>query len=138
MSESFIGHTMLIPPLKRIESWFTDNVFIFGSSNKLVLNIEEASITQNEIINKEKTKGLIENKEYLYKINILINFVLYDDYGSILATTEVAVNRSTTSAKFISINERNQTLDSLTLEALKDVTKKSIELLKIHMFEYIF
>ena len=66
-----------------------------------------------------------------------MNFILYDDADLILATTHVGVNRSTTSGKYISINERNHILDSLTLEAIRDVTTKSIELLKIHMFEYI-
>ena len=137
ISEQFIDHTMQFPPSKRIESWLEDNIITFGSTNKLIININESSITQNEIVNKEKTKSLIENKEYHYIINILINFVLYNDNGLILATTNVEVNRSTTSSMFISINERNHILDSLTLEALRDVTKKSIELLKIHMSEYV-
>ena len=137
ISEQFIDHTMQFSPSKRIESWLEDNIFTFGSTNKLIININESSITQNEIVNKEKTKSLIENKEYHYIINILINFVLYNDNGLILATTDVEVNRSTTSSMFISINERNHILDSLTLEALRDVTKKSIELLKIHMSEYV-
>ena len=55
----------------------------------------------------------------------------------ILATTTVEVNRSTTSAIFISINERNHILDSLTLGAIRDVSTKSAELLKIHMYGYM-
>ena len=137
ISEPFVDHFMQITPSERIESWLEDNVFIFGSTNKFVVNIVEASITQNKIVSKDKTKKIIDSEEYIYKIRILLDFILYNDNNSILATTTVEVNRSTTSAKFISINERNQTLDSLTLEALKDVTKKSIELLKIHMSEYV-
>ena len=137
ISEPFIDHTMLITPSQRIESWLEDNVFIFGSTNKFIVNIKEASIIRNEIVNKDKTKKIIGNKEYIYKINMLINFILYDNSDFILATTDVEVNRSTTSVMFISINERNHILDSLTLEALRDVTIKSIELLKIHMSAYM-
>ncbi len=137
ISEKFIDQTMLISPSQRIDTWLEDNIFTFGSTNKLIINIEEASITQNEIVNKEKTKSLVSNKEYLYIINIIVNFILYDDSGSSLATTNVEVNRSTTSSLFISINERNHILDSLTLDALRDVSNKSIELLKIHMSEYV-
>ena len=128
---------MLITPIQRIESWLEDNVFIFGSTNKFIVNIKEASIIRNEIVNKDKTNKIIGNKEYIYKINMLINFILYDNSGFILATTDVEVNRSITSVMFISINERNHILDSLTLEALRDVTIKSIELLKIHMSAYM-
>ena len=137
ISEPFIDHIMLITPSQRIESWLEDNVFIFGSLNKFVVNIEEASIIRNEIVNKDQTKKIIDNKEYYYEINILMNFILYDDNDSILATTNVIVKRSTTSSMFISINERNHILDSLTLEAIRDLTTKSTELLKIHMFEYM-
>ena len=137
ISEPFIDHIMLITPSQRIESWLEDNVFIFGSLNKFVVNIEEASIIRNEIVNKDQTKKIIDNKEYYYEINILMNFILYDDADLILATTHVEVNHSTTSSKFISINEKNHILDSLTFEALRDTTTKSIELLKIHMSEYM-
>ena len=136
-SDPFIDHTMLITPSQRIESWLEDNVFIFGSTNKFVVNITEASVMRNEIVNKDQTKKIIDKNEYLYEINILINFILYDDTDFILATTKVKVNRTTTSSKFISINEKNHILDSLTLESLRDVTTKSIELLKIHMSEYM-
>jgi len=137
VSEPFIDHAMLITPYQRIESWLEDNVFIFGSTNKFVVNIKEASIIQNEIINKDENKNITDSKEYYYEINILMNFILYDDSDLILATTNVKVKRSTTSSMFISINERNHILDSLTLEAITDVTNKSVELLKIHMFEYM-
>ena len=137
LSDPFIDHTMLITPSQRIESWLEDNVFIFGSTNKFVVNITEASIIRNEIVNKDQTKKIINKNEYLYEINILINFILYDDTDFILATTKVKVNRTTTSSKLISINEKNHILDSLTLESLRDVTTKSIELLKTHMSEYM-
>ena len=136
VSEPYIGHNMLITPSQRIESWLHDNIFIFGSTNKFVVNIKEASIIQNEIINKDENKNITDSKEYYYEINILMNFILYDDNDLILATTDVKVKRSTTSSMFISINERNHILDSLTLEAIIDITNKSVELLKIHMLEY--
>ena len=137
ISERFVDHFMLITPSERIESWLEDNVFIFGSTNKFVVNIEEASITQNEIVSKDKTKKIIDKEEYIYKIKILLDCILYYDNNSILATTTVEVNRSTTSGMFISINERNRILDSLTLEAVKDLATKSVELLKMHMSGYM-
>ena len=137
ISEPFVDHFMQITPSERIESWLEDNVFIFGSTNKFVVNIVEASITQNKIVSKDKTKKIIDSEEYIYKIRILLDFILYNDNNSILATTTVEVNRSTTSVMFISINERNRILDSLTLEAVKDLATKSVELLKMHMSGYM-
>ena len=63
--------------------------------------------------------------------------MLYNDDNQIVATSKTEVNRSTTSSKFISLNERNRILDNMTLESLNDLSKKSVELLKIHMSEYV-
>ncbi len=137
LSEPYIDHVMTITPSQRIESWFNNNIINFGSENKLVITLLDASIIRTEIQNKSESNNLLNSEEYLYTIVILINYVLYDDSGLVLATTEVKVERSTTSGKFISINERNETLDQITFEALRDCSKKSVELLKKHMMGYI-
>ena len=137
LSLPFIDHVMDISPSKRIEKWFEENFIIFGTSNKLVINILDASISKNEIENDSNKKKVIENKEYIYEIIIKVNYILYNDDESILATTDVKISRTTTATNFISISERNRILDLLTLEALQDLSVKSSELVKKHMFEYI-
>ena len=137
LSLPFIDHVMEISPSKRIEKWFEENFIVFGTSNKLVINILDASITKNEIENDSNKKKVIENKEYIYEIIIKVNYILYNDDESILATTDVKISRTTTATNFISISERNRILDLLTLEALQDLSVKSSELVKKHMFEYI-
>ena len=77
ISESFIDHTMLITPSQRIESWLQDNIFIFGSTNKFVANIKNASIIRKEIVNKDQTNKIINNKEYLYEIEALEDFTAF-------------------------------------------------------------
>lgn len=128
-ADPFIDHTMSVSPLDRIKNWINSNVIIFGSLNRLTINIQDAAITQ-KIINNDK--------EYLYEMSMEINYLLYDDNDEILANTEVKVKRSTTSSKFISLRERENILDSLTLESLIDVSNKSTNLLKIHMKEYVY
>ena len=64
-------------------------------------------------------------------------FLLYNDSDQILATAKTEVFRSTTSSKFISLNERDKILDNLVMDSLIDLSNKSVELLKIHMFAYI-
>jgi len=137
LSLPFIDHVMDISPSKRIEKWFEENFIIFGTSNKLVINILDASISKSEIENDSNKKKVIENKEYIYEIIIKVNYILYNDDESILATTDVKISRTTTATNFISISERNRILDLLTLEALQDLSVKSSELVKKHMFEYI-
>ena len=137
LSLPFIDHVMEVSPSKRIEKWFEENLIVFGTSNKLVLNILNASITKNEFKNDSNKKKVIENKEYIYKITIEVNYILYNDDESILATTNVKISRTTTAANFISLSERNRILDLLALEALQDLSVKSSELVKKHMFEYI-
>ena len=137
LSLPFIDHVMEISPSKRVEKWFEENFIVFGTSNKLVINILDASISKNEIENDSNKKKVIENKEYIYEIIIKVNYILYNDDESILATTDVKISRTTTATNFISISERNRILDLLTLEALQDLSVKSSELVKKHMFEYI-
>ena len=137
LSLPFIDHVMDISPSKRIEKWFEENFIVFGTSNKLVINILDASISKSEIENDSNKKKVIENKEYIYEIIIKVNYILYNDDESILATTDVKISRTTTATNFISISERNRILDLLTLEALQDLSVKSSELVKKHMFEYI-
>ena len=64
-------------------------------------------------------------------------FNLLNDDKKVLATSNAEVIRTTTSSKFISLNERDHILNRLTLDSLKDLSSQSLELLKIHMSEYM-
>ena len=137
--ESYIDHVMIISPAQRINSWLKNNINNFGTFNKIVIDINKASITRKEIDSKIKVEvaGISkEKKEYIYELNFKVFFHLYNDSDQVLAITEAEVYRSTTSSLFISLNERNRILDNLTLSALKDLSNKSVELLKMHMSEY--
>ena len=137
--ESYIDHVMIISPAQRINSWLENNINNFGTFNKIVIDINKASITRKEIDSKIKVEvaGISkEKKEYIYELNFKVLFHLYNDSDQVLAITEAEVYRSTTSSLFISLNERNRILDNLTLNALKDLSNKSVELLKMHMSEY--
>ena len=138
-NESYIDHVMIISPAQRINSWLENNINNFGTFNKIVIDINKASITRKEIDSKIKVEvaGISkEKKEYIYELNFKVIFLLYNDSDQVLAITEAEVYRSTTSSLFISLNERNRILDNLTLNALKDLSNKSAELLKLHMSEY--
>ena len=106
----------LIPKLYQ-SIWFIENFIVFGTSNNLVINILDASITNYEIDNESNKTKVIEIKEYIYELIIIVNYILYNDDESILATTDVKISWTTTATNFISISERNRILDLLTLEA---------------------
>ena len=59
----------------------------------------------------------------------MIEFILYDDSDLVLATTEAEVNRTTTSNKFISLDQKEQIINTLILDALIDISLKTGELL---------
>ena len=127
---------MKITPYQRIEQWIDENLLTFGTSNKLLINVHEASIKKIELTEDEDSKKIIKNKEFIYEVEMILEFELYNDQNNILASTDVKINRTTTSIEFISIAERNRLLDAITLEALKDLSSKSSELLEIHFSEY--
>ena len=134
--DPYIDHSIKHTPLSRIKNWLDQNINVFGSQNKLTINIIDASITRIEIENESKKK-YIEKNEFFYEIHFILEFLLHDDNDQILATTIIEAKRSTTSSKFISLNEKEWIIDILILDALIDVSLKSEELLKKHMFEYM-
>ena len=136
--EPYIEHVMNISPTDRVVSWLENNIYTFGTLNKLVIDVQDASISQKEIDGEIEVAGIIKKqKEYLYEIFFKIEFILYDESNQVLAKTNTKVLHTKTSDTFISINEKESILDNLTLSALQDLSRKTYELLKIHMSDYI-
>ena len=110
--------------LSRLNNWLNDNINVFGSENIFVVNIINASIIKLEI-EKENKKKYEKNTEFFYEINFALEFILKDDNNSILSKTLVNSKRSTTSDKSISLNQKEQIIDILILESIRDITKKA-------------
>ena len=104
--------------------------------SKLIVNIIDSSLKKIEVANTNDNK-YAGKKIFLFEINYLAEYILYDDSNAILSTTTVETKRSITSGKFISLMESDRIIESLILDALIDFTKKTEELIKIHMSEYI-
>tara|TARA_Y100000588_G_C14240238_1_gene919011 strand:- start:907 stop:1494 length:588 start_codon:yes stop_codon:yes gene_type:complete len=137
-NEPYIDHVMEVTPTIRIFNWLENNINNFGTENYIIIDIQNASIIREEINREITVAGVIKKKnDYVYKLNFDVLYVLYDDNNQVLATAKSNVFRSTTSSKFISLNERNKILDNLTFNSLKDLSNKSSEVLKKHMSEYI-
>ena len=131
LNEPFIEHVMSKSPTTRIVLWLENNINKFGNENKLVIDIQKASITKTSIDTKTQVAGINKKQnELLYELNFVIQFILYNDSDQILSTVQAKVFRSTTSSNFISLNERDRILDKLTLDSLHDLSDKSLELIK--------
>ena len=74
---------------------------------------------------------------YSYKISYLLEFELFDNTDFLIANTLVKSIRTTTSSKFISLNELEYITDELTLFALKDLSRESKLQLSNYMNEYL-
>ena len=135
-AEPYIDHSIKFTPLLRIHDWLDKNISTFGSYNKLVIDILNASIVRKEQENKD-SKKYEEKFIYYYELNYEIILVLYDDKDSILATTKVSSKHSTTSSKFISLNEKEIILENLIFDALVDLSSQTEILLKKHMIQYM-
>tara|TARA_Y100001970_G_scaffold88081_1_gene111181 strand:- start:6042 stop:6605 length:564 start_codon:yes stop_codon:yes gene_type:complete len=135
-SDDYIDHSLKIPPINRIQAWFSENVKFLGEENKLEIIIVDASIKKTEIKNTN-SKKYQEKEIYKYEIFYLVEYNLYDNLSLLLASTNVEVYRSTTSGKFISLNETNLILDDLIYLALKDFANETSNLFEIYMKDYI-
>ncbi|PPR45460.1 MAG: hypothetical protein CFH16_00546 [Alphaproteobacteria bacterium MarineAlpha5_Bin6] len=134
--EKYIDGSLTNPPLLRLNNWLNENFIIFGNENKFVINILDASITKIERENSNKKKYEGKN-EFFYELSFVVEYVLYSDNKIILATTKVQTNRTTTSSVYISLNEKELIIDNMILDALKDLSIKSNELIKRHMSKFI-
>ena len=135
-SDPFIDHSLIKPPKEHLKSWIDSNLAIIGTENKLIINIIDSSLTKSEVENAN-AKKYEEKTIYLFEINYLAEYILYDDSNTILSSTTVETKRSITSGKFISLMESDRIIESLILDALTDFAKKTEELIKIHMSGYI-
>ena len=135
-SEPYIDHSLKISPKSHLISLLKNNISNMGSENKLIINIHDASLKKNEILNSDAKK--FQEKNILqYEINFLVEYILLNDSNKILSVTNVESKRSLTSSKFISIMEYEKIIDSLILDGLVDFINKSKELINIHMSGYI-
>ena len=68
-------------------------------------------------------------------MSFLVEFLLYDKNNFLLASSLVETKTTTTSKKYISLQEKEKIIDQLTFNCLTDFSKKAEELIKIH-FKY--
>ena len=134
--EPYIDYSLDDPPNEYLIKWFNNNINNLGDQNKLLINILDASLKKTEILNKKKKK-YGKQSFFLFELNFLVQYILYDDYDFVLAKTIVEVRRTTTSGKFISIMDSNLIIDNLISESLRDFSSKSEELIQIYMKNFV-
>ena len=135
-SEDNIEDQIENPPINLIKGWINKNVRTFGNENKLVIDIIDASILRKEIENKNANK-YEEKLIYKYEVFFLIEYKLLDNSNYILANTTVESVRSTTSQKYISLNESELIINDLLYSSLKDFTNETKSLIDLYMGKYI-
>ena len=134
-SEFNIEDQLKNPPILLIQNWLKQNIRSFGNQNEFVINILDASITKKEIDNLE-AKKYEEKTIYLYEVFFLVEYELYDDSGYLLANTTVESSRSTTSHKFISLNETELIINDVINKSFLDFTNESKSMIQLYMQEY--
>tara|TARA_Y100000996_G_C22441999_1_gene610194 strand:- start:395 stop:964 length:570 start_codon:yes stop_codon:yes gene_type:complete len=123
-------------PIKILNSWNNENINKFGNENKLKINILDASILKKEIENVD-AKKYEEKTIFKYEVFFLVEYQLYDDSDILISNVTVESSRSTTSQKYISLNETEIIINDLLINALKDFTNETKLLLNIYMSEYL-
>ena len=135
-SKSNIENQIKVSPNKRLQKWLKKNFQIFGNQNKLIINILDSSISRYEIENLD-AKNYEEKTIYKYEVSYLLEFELYDNSNYILSNISVESSRSTTSNKYISLNELENIVDLLIFNAIQDLSSETKYLLNKYMGEYL-
>ena len=134
--EPFIDHSLENSPILYFNNWTKNNIQTLGTNNRFEINVIDASVRKTEIPNID-SKKYEEKTIFLYEVNYLVEFVIYDDSNFKFASTIVEANRTTTSGKYISLIEVERIIDDMIYKCLKDFSNKSKELIKDHMKQYI-
>ena len=135
-SQNNIEEQIQKSPIDIFVEWHNKNILKIGNENKLVINILDASITKNEIENVD-AKKYEEKTIYKYELFFLVEYELYDDSGFLKANTTVQTSRSTTSQKYISLNEVEIIINELLLITMKDYINETKNQLSIYMGDYL-
>lgn len=132
----YIDHSLLKTPKDFLYEWFESNINVFGTENNLEINIIDASLKRTEIPNLTEKKH-IEKIIFFYEVSFLVEYILYDDSNLILANSIVDSKRSITSSRRISLNQSESIINSLIINCIIDLSKKSEDLINIYMSKFI-
>ncbi len=82
---------------------------------------------------KNMKKKLYINMNYFF----LVEYELYDNSGFLKANTTVETSRSTTSQKYISLNETEIIINDLLFQTMNDYINETKNQLSIYMGNYL-
>jgi len=123
-------------PIDVLIEWNKNNILNYGNENNLTINILDASITRMEVENVD-AKKYEEKTIYKYELFFLAEYQIYDGSGFLRANTTVETSRSTTSQKYISLNETEIIINNLISLSLKDYINETKKQLSIYMNDYL-
>ena len=135
-SKSNIEDQIQKSPINLMTEWNSQNILKFGNENKLVINILDASIKKTEIMNVG-AKKYEERTIFNYELFYLVEYELYDSSSFLIANTTVETSRSTTSQKYISLNETEIIITELLILAMRDYINETKNQLSIYMGDYL-
>jgi len=135
-SQNNIEEQIKQTPIDIMIEWSQKNILKIGNENKLVINILDASITKTEIENID-AKKYEEKTIFIYELFFLVEYELYNDSGFLKANTTVETSRSTTSQKYISLNEVEIIINDLLITTIKDYINETKNQLSIYMKDYL-
>ena len=135
-SKSNIEDQIQKSPINLMAEWNNQNILKLGNENKLVVNILDASIKKTEIMNVG-AKKYEEKTIFNYELFYLVEYELYDSSSYLIANTTVETLRSTTSQKYISLNETEIIINDLLISAMRDYINETKKQLSIYMGDYL-
>ena len=135
-SETNIEDQIQKSPINLMVEWNNQNFLKLGNENKLIINILDASIKKTEIMNVG-AKKYEERTIFNYELSYLVEYELYDSSGYLIANTTIETSRSTTSKKYISLNETEIIINDLLILGMKDYINETKNQLSIYMGDYL-
>ena len=135
-SQNNIEEQIQKSPIELMMEWHGKNIIKIGNENKLVINILDSSISKNEIENID-AKKYEEKTIFKYEISFLVEYELYDNSSFLIANTTVETLRSTTSQKYVSLNEIEIIINDLLILAMKDYINETKNQLTVYMGDYL-
>ncbi len=122
-----------------MEQWIKDRIVLRGGENRLKLDIEEASVTEEKLPVTKGFAGLFKDEQSRrYKATLKVSLSLYTpDRPTSRAGVESEASRFITLSEDASVAQRQQAFNDLVISVLQQVDSELSHRIPQHFSEYL-
>ena len=133
-----VEHLFPTPISAALSRWSNDRLKAEGGSNVMHVIIEDASATAEELETNKDLEGLFTTEQAeRVDARLQVRIEISDENGVVLAFTSTEATRSRTTPENVSLNERDQIYNDLTIAVMNDFNTSQEQGIRRHFDNYL-